>query len=117
MGALASTTICWPRGKRTTRSGRSLCTWTFSARASLAYRSSFLTEGPTSQGNLWQYTEGATRLDASTSYTVNDYVKVSLEALNLLDTPGSARVDVDAKRRDFYGKTGRTYLLGARFNY
>jgi outer membrane receptor protein involved in Fe transport len=89
----------------------------FSARASLAYRSSFLTEGPTSQGNLWQFTEGATRLDASTSYTVNEYLKVSLEALNLLNTPGSARVDVDAKRRDFYGKTGRTYLLGARFNY
>jgi iron complex outermembrane recepter protein len=87
----------------------------FSARASLAYRSDFLTEGPTSQGNLWQYTEGSTRLDVSTSYTVNEYLKLSLEGLNLLDTPGAVRVDVDAQRRSFYGKTGRTYMLGARF--
>jgi iron complex outermembrane receptor protein len=90
---------------------------TFSARASLAYRSDFLTEGPFSQGNLWAYTEGSTRLDASTSYALNEYLKLSLEALNLLDTPGSARVDVDAQRRAFYGKTGRTYLLGARLTY
>jgi TonB-dependent receptor len=90
---------------------------TFSARASLAYRSDFLNEGPTSQGNLWAYTESSTRLDASTSYAVNEYLKLSLEGLNLLDTPGSARVDVDAQRRAFYGKTGRTYLLGARFTY
>ncbi len=89
----------------------------FSARASLAHRSDFLTEGPASQGNLWAYTEAGTRLDASTSYTVNEYLKLSLEGLNLLDTAGSARVDVDAQRRAFYGKTGRTYLLGARFTY
>jgi iron complex outermembrane receptor protein len=89
----------------------------FSARASLAYRSDFLTEGPASQGNLWAYTESSTRLDASTSYTVNEYLKVTLEGLNLLDTAGSARVDVDAQRRAFYGKTGRTYLLGARLTY
>jgi outer membrane receptor for monomeric catechols len=90
---------------------------TFSARASLAYRSDFLTEGPASQGNLWNYNESSTRLDASTSYTINEYVKVSLEGLNLLDTPGASRVDVDAERRSFYGKTGRTYLLGARVTY
>jgi iron complex outermembrane receptor protein len=87
----------------------------FSARASLAYRSDFLTEGPNSQGNLWLYTEASTRLDASMSYAVNELLKVSLEGLNLLDTPGSSRVDVDAERRNFYGKTGRTYMLGARF--
>jgi iron complex outermembrane receptor protein len=89
----------------------------FSARASLAYRSDYLTEGPFSQGNLWAYTESSTRLDGSTSYAVNKYLKISLEGLNLLDTPGSARVDVDAQRRAFYGKTGRTLMLGARFTY
>ena len=89
----------------------------FSARASLAYRSDFLTEGPNSQTNLWQYTESSTRLDASTSYAVNDNLKLSLEALNLLNTPGSGRVDIDAQRRDFYGKNGRTYMLGARITY
>jgi outer membrane receptor protein involved in Fe transport len=89
----------------------------FSARASLAYRSDFLTEGPTSQGNLWAYTEGSTRLDASTSYNVNDHLKISLEALNLTDTPGVGRVDIDAKRLAVYNKFGRTYLLGARLSY
>ena len=90
---------------------------TFSARASLAYRSDYLTEGPTSQGNLWAYTEASTRLDASMSYTVNEYLKLSLEGLNLLNTPGSVRVDVDAQRRALYAQNGRTYLLGARFAY
>jgi TonB-dependent receptor len=89
----------------------------FSARASLAYRSDFLTEGPTSQGNLWAYAESNTRLDASTSYNVNEHLKLSLEALNLLDTPGIGRVDVDAQRIGGYGKVGRTYLLGARLSY
>jgi TonB-dependent receptor len=89
----------------------------FSARASLAYRSDFLTEGPNSQGNLWAYTEASTRLDASTSYNVNEHLKLSLEGLNLLDTPGVGRVDVDAERIGGYGKVGRTYLLGARVSY
>jgi iron complex outermembrane receptor protein len=89
----------------------------FSARASLAYRSSFLTEGPVSQGNLWAFTESSTRLDASTSYNVNEHLKVSLEALNLTDTPASGLVDIDAERRAVYNQFGRTYLLGARLQY
>lgn len=89
----------------------------FSARASLAYRSDFLTEGPTSQGNLWAYAQSATRLDASTGFNVNEHLKISLEALNLLDTPGAGRVDIDAERRATYTKFGRTYMLGARLSY
>lgn len=89
----------------------------FSARGSLAYRSDFLTEGPTSQGNLWAYADSTTRLDASTSYNVNEHLKISLEALNLLDTPGAGRVDIDARRRATYTKFGRTYMLGARIQY
>jgi TonB-dependent receptor len=90
---------------------------TFSARASVAYRGDFLTEGPTSQGNLWAYTEDSTRLDASMSYNVNEHLKISLEGLNLTDTPGIGRVDIDAKRLGGYTKVGRTYLLGARLSY
>jgi len=89
----------------------------FSVRGSLAYRSNFLTEGPTSQGNLWAFAESATRLDASTGFNVNEHLKISLEALNLLDTPGAGRVDVDAERRATYTKFGRTYMLGARLQY
>jgi iron complex outermembrane receptor protein len=89
----------------------------FSARASLAYRSDFLTGGPASQGNLWDFTEASTRLDASTSYNVNAHLKVSLEALNLTDAALSSRSDIDAERRNLYNKFGRTYLLGARIQY
>ncbi|MEO8177385.1 MAG: TonB-dependent receptor [Deltaproteobacteria bacterium] len=89
----------------------------FSARASLAYRSDFLTAGPAAQGNLWDFTEASTRLDASTSYNVNNHLKISLEALNLTDAPLSSRFDVDAERRNLYNKFGRTYLLGARLQY
>ena len=89
----------------------------FSARASLAYRSDFLTGGPNSQGNLWDFTEASTRLDASASYNMTEHLKVSLDALNLTDAPLSSRVDIDAERRALYNKFGRTYLLGARLRY
>jgi TonB-dependent receptor len=89
----------------------------FSARASLAYRSDYLTNGPNSTGNLWEFTESETRLDFSSSYNINDHLKLSFEALNLLDTAFATRVDVDANRRVMYNKTGRTFLLGGRFSY
>lgn len=89
----------------------------FSARASVAYRSDYLIGGPGSQGNLWAYQEAETRMDASTSYNINEYIKVSLEGLNLLNTAFSQMVDVDAKRRLMYNKSGRTFLLGARVTY
>jgi TonB-dependent receptor len=89
----------------------------FSARASVAYRSDYLAGGPNSQGNLWTYQEAETRLDASTSYNINEHLKVSLEGLNLTDSPFSQKVDVDAKRRLLYSKNGRTFLLGARVSY
>jgi iron complex outermembrane receptor protein len=89
----------------------------FNARASLAYRSDFLTGGPASQGNLWDFTESSTRLDASTGYVINKHLKINLEALNLTNAPLSALIDVDAERRGVYNKFGRTYMLGARVSY
>jgi outer membrane receptor for monomeric catechols len=61
--------------------------------------------------------ESETRLDFASGYDVNDHLKLSLEALNLLDTPYATKVDVDAERRVVYNKTGRTFLLGARLSY
>jgi iron complex outermembrane recepter protein len=89
----------------------------FNARFSLAYRSDYLTNGPNSTGNLWEYTEAETRLDFSSGYNINDHLKLSFEALNLLDTAFATKVDVDAERRVVYNKTGRTFLLGAQFRY
>ncbi len=90
---------------------------TFNARVSLAYRSDYLVNGPNLTGNLWEYTDSSTRVDASSGYNVTDNLKVSLEALNLTNTPISTRVDVDANRRVLYNKAGRTYLLGARYSF
>jgi iron complex outermembrane receptor protein len=90
---------------------------TFDARVSLAYRSDFLNAGPNSTGNLWDYTESITRVDASSGYDVTEHLKVSFEALNLTNTPNSTRLDIDAQRRFTYTKAGRTFLLGARVSY
>jgi iron complex outermembrane receptor protein len=90
---------------------------TFDARASLAYRSDFLTVGPNSTGNLWDYVEGSTRLDASSGYDVTEHLKVSIEALNLTNAPFALRTDIDAQRRFQYNKAGRTFILGARVSY
>jgi iron complex outermembrane recepter protein len=88
----------------------------FNARFSLAYRSDYLIEGPNRAANLWEYVEGETRLDFASGYNITDQLKVSFEALNLLDTAFATKVDVDAERRVVYNKTGRTFLLGARFS-
>ena len=90
----------------------------FNARFSLAYRSDFLLAGPNSAANLWEYSESDTRLDFSSGYNINEHLKISFEAINLLNTPSSnTKVDVDAERRNLYAHTGRSYLLGARFSY
>jgi TonB-dependent receptor len=89
----------------------------FNARVSLAYRSDYLTQGPNRTGNLWEFVESEARVDFASSYNVTDYLRLSLEALNLLDTPFATKVDVDAERRVLYNKTGRTFLLGARVSY
>jgi iron complex outermembrane recepter protein len=90
---------------------------TFDARVSLAYRSDFLDVGPNSTGNLWEYVEPNTRVDASSGYNVTKNLKVSLEGLNLTNSPFARKIDVDAERRFLYTKSGRTFLLGARVSY
>jgi iron complex outermembrane recepter protein len=89
----------------------------FRIRLSVAYRSDYLQGGPNANGNLWDYAEPDTRLDLSSSYTVNDHFKLSFEALNLSNTPTDTRTDIDAHRRVLYNNTGRNFLLGARVNY
>jgi TonB-dependent receptor len=91
----------------------------FNARFSLAYRSDYLVgDAPNQTGNLWEYQESQTRLDFAAAYNVNENLKFSLEALNLLDTPSPAtKVDLDAERRNYYAHTGRNILVGARVSY
>jgi iron complex outermembrane receptor protein len=90
---------------------------TFGARLSVAYRSDYLLGGPAITGNLWDYAEDETRLDFSSSYNVNEHLKLSLEAVNLLNTPVNTKTDIDAERRVLYNNTGRNFLLGARVSF
>jgi outer membrane receptor for monomeric catechols len=66
---------------------------------------------------LWTFQESDTRLDFSSSYDVTKHLKLSLEGLNVTNTPFAQKVDVDANRRNLYNKSGRTFLLGARLSY
>jgi iron complex outermembrane receptor protein len=90
---------------------------TFGARLSVAYRSDYLLGGPAITGNLWDYAEDETRLDFASSYNVNEHLKLSFEALNLLNTPVDTKTDIDADRRILYNNTGRNFLLGARVSF
>jgi outer membrane receptor protein involved in Fe transport len=94
----------------------------FGARLSLANRSQYLgtnqaNSGPPVSGNLFEYTEGSTRLDFSSNYKLMKELEFTFEALNLINTANATGVDIDAKRRFAYTRTGRNFLLGARFTY
>ena len=89
----------------------------FGARLSAAYRSDYLLGGPANTGNLWDYAVPEVRLDFASSYNVTEYLKLSFEAVNLLNTPVNTKTDVDAERRILYSHTGRNFLLGARVTF
>jgi TonB-dependent receptor len=89
----------------------------FSTRVSLANRSDYLLAGPNSNGNLWEFVEASTRVDASAKYKIIDALEVSLEGLNLTNTPYYSKVDTTANRLFEYRKTGRNILLGARYTF
>jgi len=99
----ANATIYYERGK-------------FSARTSLARRSSFLTAFPGSNGNSEGGTHGSTYYDFSSSYKVRDNFVITLEGINLGDKFTDAYVDT-ADRVNDYRHTGREILLGVRWTY
>jgi TonB-dependent receptor len=88
----------------------------FAARLSAAHRSDYSVNGPT-YGNLWQFVDSSTHFDFWSSYNLIDELDVTFEVRNLTNEPFYAKVDIDANRLLDYRKTGRNYLLGARFTY
>lgn len=89
---------------------------TFSARVSLAYRDSFMTNSASRVPNDIDFTDESTYVDASTSYKINDHFKVSLEALNLTDEYRTDLMDSNAERINNYMHTGRQYYLGLQYS-
>ncbi|WP_217705175.1 TonB-dependent receptor [Peristeroidobacter soli] len=90
----------------------------FSARVSAAYRDDYLTTIPGRNGNLVEGTIETLSIDASSSFTVNDHLVLTLEALNLTDEFQDQYVgDSNSDRLSYYHHQGRQFLLGARYKF
>ncbi len=86
----------------------------FSARGMLSYRGRYH-EGASGTGNLLEGYGATTNFDASVRYKLTEWMEVSLEGNNLLDTYRYRFTDFDADRNYENNHFGRTILFGARF--
>lgn len=88
----------------------------FSVRGSVAYRSNYLTAVPGTEGNAFNGTNSTTNLDAQMSYALTENLKVSVEAINLLDTKNDQFVD-ETNRLNVLTHSGRQFNVGAKFTF
>jgi outer membrane receptor protein involved in Fe transport len=88
----------------------------FSIRGSVAYRSSYLTAVPGTEGNSYNGTNRTINVDAQMSYNLTDRLKLSLEAINLTDEENDQFVD-ETNRLNVLTHSGRQFNLGARFAF
>ncbi|MEY3634619.1 MAG: hypothetical protein RLZZ61_1029 [Pseudomonadota bacterium] len=86
----------------------------FSARGMLSYRGRYH-EGSSGTGNILEGYGATTNLDASIRYKFTEWLEVSVEGNNLLDTYRYRFTDFDADRNYENNHFGRTILFGARF--
>jgi iron complex outermembrane recepter protein len=85
----------------------------FSARVMLSYRGRYH-EGASGTGNLLGGYGATTNLNASVRYKFTEWLEVSVEGSNLLDTYRYRFTDFDADRNYENNHFGRTILFGAR---
>ena len=85
----------------------------FSARVMVSYRGRYH-EGASGTGNLLEGYGATTNLDASIRYKLTEWLEVSVEGNNLLDTYRYRFTDFDADRNYENNHFGRTLLVGAR---
>lgn len=85
----------------------------FSGRVMLSYRGRYH-EGASGTGNLLEGYGATTNLDASVRYKVSEWLELSVEGNNLLDTYRYRFTDWDADRNYENNHFGRTILVGAR---
>jgi TonB-dependent receptor len=89
----------------------------FGARVSAAYRDEYLTQVPGRNGNDVEGTADVMQIDASARYSVTDSLTVTLEGINLTDEFEDQWVDSVGDRLSYYHHTGRSILLGARYQF
>ena len=86
---------------------------TFSGRVMVSYRGRYH-EGASGTGNLLEGYGATTNLDASLRYKLTEWLELSVEGNNLLDTYRYRFTDFDADRNYENNHFGRTFLFGAR---
>lgn len=86
----------------------------FSARVMVSYRGRYH-EGASGTGNLLEGYGATTNVDASVRYKLTEWMELSVEGNNLLDTYRYRFTDFDADRNYENNHFGRTLLFGARF--
>ncbi len=86
---------------------------TFSARLMGSYRGRYH-DGASGTGNLLEGFGATWNLDASMRYKVSEWLELSVEGNNLLDTYRYRYTDFDADRNYENNHFGRTILFGAR---
>ncbi|MBU7588132.1 MAG: TonB-dependent receptor [Sphingopyxis terrae] len=86
----------------------------FSARVSASYRSRYI-DANSGTGNVFEGYGATWNMDASIRYKLTDWVELSVEGNNLLNTYRYRYTDFDADRNYENNHFGRTILFGARF--
>ncbi|MBF9152270.1 TonB-dependent receptor [Novosphingobium jiangmenense] len=88
----------------------------FSARVMGTYRSAYH-EGASGTGNVLEGYGPMWNVDASIRYKVTEWLEVSVEGNNLLDTYRYRYTDIDTQRNYENNHFGRNFLVGARLKY
>lgn len=87
-----------------------------SARVMGTYRGRYH-EGASGTGNLLEGYGSMWNVDASVRFKLTDWVEISVEGNNLLDTYRYRYTDIDVDRNYENNHFGRNILVGARFKY
>jgi iron complex outermembrane recepter protein len=90
---------------------------TFSARLSASSRSGFLTRVPGQNNNDVQGKNGSTNFDLSFGWKVNKHLELTFEGVNLKNTANDQFISRARNSAVVYHKTGREYLVGARYRF
>lgn len=87
----------------------------FSARVTASYRDRYIRAIPASPGSDVRANQPNTFVDASTSYNLNDRVKLILEAQNLTDERNTLYIDSNRQDTLFETRIGRTISFGVNY--
>jgi len=89
----------------------------FTARASAAHRTTFLTRVPGQNNNDVEGKNGTLNVDASISYRINKNVQIVLEGVNLTNEVNDQFISRARNSAVVYSVTGREYLFGVRVSF